>query len=310
VARKTKMQSRKELLKKDDAFINAANQGAQWVSSNRLQVIVGVVLVVGVILGTWGAVEYFRVRDERASVLYKRALVLMDGEILAEGSEDVPNPDGIEPTFATEKEKWEATRAQLEKVIAEAKGSGVAKLAAFLAADLSEKLDETVKAEEQFLALVKDLSNNDSLFFLAVERAAYLQEARGDAEGALRTLGKLVNVDGGFYADIASFHQARLYMAKGESTRAKNLLERVEEKYPSSSVMDEVKARLAILPVEAESKSEVGEGAKVEPKVDAAVDATDVAKVGATDEAKVDATVEAKVDTTDDDANANPGLEP
>jgi tetratricopeptide (TPR) repeat protein len=119
------------------------------------------------------------------------------------------------------------------------------------------------KAEKGFGELADNLSSSDSLQFLAVERAAYLQEARGDIDAALRTWSKVVNVDGGFYKDYALFHQARLYLHLNDQSRARKLLERIEEKYPTSPVIEKVHERLALLgPAQAgrslESKGETG----------------------------------------------------
>jgi tetratricopeptide (TPR) repeat protein len=221
-----------------------------------------------VILGTWGTVEYVRSRDYEASLLFKRGIDLLDGEVLGVASEAEPDPEASEPTFGTDQEKWTAARDQFVRVTEEAGGSGVASLAGFLAADLDEKLGDLEAAEERFLSLAGDLGTSDSLYFLAVERAAYLQEARGNVDGALRTLSKLVNVESGFYSDSASFHQARLYLGKGENSRARNILQRIEEDFPASPILDEVRERLDSLgPAESPSKADAvdGPGAATEP---------------------------------------------
>lgn len=237
--------TRKELLKKDDAFLAAAGQGAKWISTNRIQVIVGATVVVAVIAGTWAVVETMHRRDERASVLFQRGLELLGGQVLPPGSEETPDPEATTPTFADEKQKNEAVRAQFEKVRAEGGGSRVAALAGFFVADLSEKLGEKEKAEAQFGELASELAPTDNLYFLAVERAAYLQETRGDLDGALKALAKLANVEKGFYSDFATFHQARLYLDKGETERARNLLERIDRDFATSPVAEAARERLA-----------------------------------------------------------------
>ena len=68
MAKAKKKLTRKELLKKDDAFLSAASQGARWISENRVQVVVGSVLAVAAILGTWGAVEYLHARDQEKNL--------------------------------------------------------------------------------------------------------------------------------------------------------------------------------------------------------------------------------------------------
>jgi tetratricopeptide (TPR) repeat protein len=286
VAKPKKKLSRKDLLRTDDAFLSAASQGARWMSQNRVQVIAGGVLVAAAILGTWGTVEYVRARDYDASLLFKRGIDLLDGEVLGVASEAEPDPEASEPTFGTDQEKWTAARDQFARVTEEAGGSGVASLAGFLAADLDEKLGDLEAAEERFLSLAGDLGTSDSLYFLAVERAAYLQEARGDVDGALRTLGKLVNVESGFYSDFASFHQARLYLGKGENSRARNIFQRIEEDFPASPILEEVRERLdrlgpAELPSEADPVENPGTATEPADAAQGAPAGTEAADTGA-----------------------------
>jgi tetratricopeptide (TPR) repeat protein len=262
--------TRKELLKKDDAFLAAAAEGVKWLTSHRIQVIAASVAVVAVIVGTWGVVEYIRVRDRAASELFDRGLKVLDAEILPEGSTDAATPDDPEsPKFAKEADKLKALRDTFAKVVEEKGGSGVANLALFFVADADQKLGDKEKAETEFKDLAERLSPADSLYFLAVERAAYLQEARGDADSALKSFGRLVNTDGGFYRDQATFHQARLYLAKGDKEKARNLLERIEKDFPESSVAEKARDRLQEIgpaPVEAPATPEKAAPAPTEAK--------------------------------------------
>ena len=241
--------TRKELLKKDDAFLAAAGESAKWLTEHRTQVIAGSVAVVAVLLGIWGLVEYQGKRDHDASALFNRGLQLLDAAVLPPDSKDAPKPDDADaPTFANDTDKLKAVRDQFQKVVDQAGSSGVATLALFVVADTNQKLGDKEAAERQFVALADRLAPKDSLHFLASERAAYLQEARGDTDGALKSLGRVANVQGGFYRDYATFHQARLYAAKGETERARNLFERIEKEFPESSVLDKARDRLNELP--------------------------------------------------------------
>lgn len=252
---------RKELLKKDDAFLSAASQSARWMGAHRWQVVGGSVAAVAAILVAWAAVEYVRERDAAASELYERGITILDAEVLARDSEEAPNPDGDPPTFPDENAKWQAARDQMKKVVDEAGGSGVATLARFLVADLEEKLGNTAEAEKGFTELAESLSPTDTLAYLATERAAYHKEASGDMDGALRLLNRLVNVEQGFYNDHATYHLARLYTTKGDTGRARNLLERIEEEFPDSGILDKVRERLADLPPKPEGGAESPEEA-------------------------------------------------
>ncbi|MBI5510111.1 MAG: tetratricopeptide repeat protein [Deltaproteobacteria bacterium] len=240
--------SRKELLKPEDAFLVAAAQSAKWLTAHRTPLVAGSIAVVAAILGTWGVVEYVRSRDRGASEMFETAMQVLDAEVLAAGATEQPAPeDADNPKFATEADKRKAVRDRFQKVVDEKGGSGVADLSLFFVADANQKLGDNALALKQFTQIADRLSPTDSLFFLAVERAAYLQEAAGDKDAALKSLGRLANTEGGFYRDYATFHQARLYLAKGDVDRARNLFEHIEKTFPESSVAEKARDRLAEL---------------------------------------------------------------
>ncbi len=236
--------TRKQLLKQDDAFIHAAGKSAVWIKSHRALVILGSVAVVVLIGGLWGAIEYVQHRDLRASNLYLQALAIKDAQVVAEAE---AKPDATPPTFASDKAKNEAARAAFDKVIAKASGSGVAEMARFYVADLDADLGDTDKALAAFEALASELSPHDSLYFLAVERTAYLHEGKGDVDAAIAAWQRLAAGKEAFYADEALYQMARLRAQKGDNKGARELLERFEKEFTDSSVQEQAKELLAQL---------------------------------------------------------------
>ncbi len=236
--------TRKELLKQDDAFLAAAKGGARWMGTHRGQVVLAAVGAAVVILSTWAVVQYIEERDRTASRLYAEGVAMLDGTV---GSTPPASDAPARPHYASDQEKWTAARAQFQQVMDAAGNSGVGKLAAFYAADLDEKLGQRDEARRAFEALAANLSARDSLLFLAVERAALLAEAAGDVDGALNTWARVTQVDGAFYRDVATYHQARLYLIQGASERARGLLTQIEKDFPNSSVLEKVREQLAAL---------------------------------------------------------------
>ena len=234
--------SRKKLLQRDDAFLKAAGESAKWLGSHRVQLAVVIVALVVVVGAIWGGVEYKRGRDATASQDLAKGMALLDAQISAE---QPAGPEGKPPSFASEKDKWTAARAQFEKVLAKSSGSGVAALARYYVLDLDEKLGNKQAAEQGFLKLAGTLPSDDNLYFLAIERAAYLQEARGAKDEAIATWERLAASTAHFYADYATYEQARLHLEKGDTDRARSLLERIQKDFPNSSVMEEVRTTLA-----------------------------------------------------------------
>jgi len=237
--------SRKELLKKEDAFLAAANQSAQWLKKHRTAVVVGVVAAFVLIAAIVGGGEYVAKRDATASGTLAEARKLLEANVLGE---ELADPTGDPPTFATDEDKWKAAKTLLERSISEAGSSGVGVLARFFAADVDAKLGEADKAEAAFLDLADSLGRDDSLYFLAVERAAYMQEARGNIDGAIQTLDRLIGGSASFYGDRARYHQARLLIGQEKNDRARNLLQSIELEYPESTVTDDVRRLLGKLP--------------------------------------------------------------
>ena len=107
--------SRKELLKKDDAFIAAAGQSAKWAQGNKTTIIASSVAVVVLILSVWGTFEYLNARDVDASKAFQEAMILMGAEVLSDSDSDA-SATSDEPTFTSDKEKWEEALKAFENV--------------------------------------------------------------------------------------------------------------------------------------------------------------------------------------------------
>jgi len=237
---KKKKVSRKELLREDDAFIQAANSSAEWVKEHQKPVIASAIAVVVAIVGTWLGLIYTENRDTAASDALTQAMAVFDAQVVAEEADPTATP----PIFATDDEKWAAATEAFKKL---ENGSGaLSSIGTFYLADIAERNGDLAGAKQGFRDALTNLSGQDTLYFLAVERLAYLQEKEGKAADALTTLKKLQSKDG-FYADYASFHQARIHLAGGEKDKARALLERVESDFPQSSLRENVKERLALL---------------------------------------------------------------
>jgi hypothetical protein len=223
-------QSRKELLKRDDAFISAAEGTAHWANTNRKPLTLGAVAVlvaaiVGVVIN--GVMESGHEKDAEALAV---ATKIMSAETAA--PDEPANPTASDkPTYANEHDRDLAARDAFKKVADKASGKQ-AQLARFMVADLSAKIGEKEQAEKELDKLLTDMAPSDSLYFLAVERDAYLKEARGDLAGAMSTFERLKG--DAFYADRAGVQEARLALAQGDKAKARTILNKVKADYPKS----------------------------------------------------------------------------
>ena len=239
---KKKKISRKELLRQDDAFIQAANQSAEWLKENQTTITVTTVAVIIGILATWGGILYSAEQNRAASAQLIEAFALYDAVVVDESTGDTADPAATPPTFSGDEAKWTAARDAFGALVDTA-GGGLNAVMRFYEADLNERLGAHDEAITGFRALAEELSTKDSLHFLAVERLGYLQETQGKTAEAIATYQRLQSKDG-FYADYAGFHQARLHLAGGNEGEARRLLERIEADFPESSILPDVKNRL------------------------------------------------------------------
>ena len=239
---KKKKISRKELLRQDDAFIQAANQSAEWFKENQTTITAATVAVIVGILATWGGILYAEEQNRAASSQLMEAFAIYDAAVVDESTGDTADPSATPPTFSDDKAKWSAARDAFG-ALSESAGGGLNAVIRFYEADLNERLGDDAAAITGFKALANELSKTDSLYFLAVERLGYLQETQGKSAEAIATYQRLQSKDG-FYADYAGFHLARLHLAGGNEGEARRLLERIEADFPESSILPDVKNRL------------------------------------------------------------------
>jgi tetratricopeptide (TPR) repeat protein len=234
--------SRKVLVKSDDAFLSSAHRAAVMYTSHRkwIGIVAGLVLLLGV--GAFGARAYLDQHRAESSALFAEGLDILDKPV----STEVP-AEGAEKPFASDAEKWKAAKAKFEAAVDRAGSAKVGVLARFYVADLAEKQGDKKVAEEQFQKIVERLDADSSVFFVAVERLAFLQEARGDKISAAKTYARLVQAKKSFYRDRAALSEARLYQETGDTEKARQVLQAAVKDLPSSPLQDPLRQRLTLL---------------------------------------------------------------
>lgn len=276
--KKVTNQSRKERLKGDDAFIHAADEAQQWLGKHRAMAVGALAVIAVLVAGGLITNQLHHRRDVQAAEQFAQGFRALDGRLTdakseakraeakaaakkaraqaAKGSEDAAEQSELDDafeddpeqlTFASESARWQAAKEAFAKAEATRGHEGVGALAALLAADLEAKLGEHEQAEKHFDALRRDLKGDERLLFLAVERYAYMREAQGDLDGALKALTELTDAHKNFYADRATLHKARIYEAQGDGPRAVALLESMQQNFPRTTLGEEIALRLEAL---------------------------------------------------------------
>jgi hypothetical protein len=167
--------------------------------------------------------------------------------------------------FADKQAQWSAAKGVFDGLVKRTGLRGIGVPAAFVSADLAAKLGSHEAAAQGFEALQKALKPQDLLYFVAAERVAYEKERQHDMPAALAALAPLATDDKLFYADYAQLHQARLEAADGHSEAARNLLEHLERAHPSSSLGEEVRGLLELMPQPAEPSAAAAAPQSPEP---------------------------------------------
>ena len=239
---KTRKEARKELLSEDDAFIEAASQSIAWVDKNKKLVIVGALGLSSLIALGWGAVAMQDAGAQSSSQELASALELLEATVVGEG--EFANPTGTPPTFESEEAQLKATLAALNALEGSA-GAGL--MARFYGADVQVKLGDKEGAIASLKSLAGDLSVQDNLYFLAVERVANLLEETGAAEDAIKELERLRAPGGGFYRDAAAYQIARIHHAQGRLDEARKIWSDFKLSFPDSALNSDVAERLAAL---------------------------------------------------------------
>jgi predicted negative regulator of RcsB-dependent stress response len=236
--------SRKELLKEEDAFLAAAQQGAHWAGSHRKYVWAGMALLCVVVGTVWGGSYYVERQRTQASEAFNKGMDVLAAEVITETADTKAQPQGTPPTYASEQDKWKKASEHFQKAASVAGFKDVGVLAQLHVADMADRLGDQGKAEAALTTMIKNLSKKDPMYFLAADRLAYVLESKGSFEAAVASLDPVVN-QGGFYADYALLHQAHIWVSKGDYAKAKSALKKLETSYTESSVLDTAKALTA-----------------------------------------------------------------
>jgi hypothetical protein len=247
----------KDALKQPDEFVSfwtrTASQASDFAAARKRALIIGATMLGTVIVGSLIFSSVSEGRSKRATESLMRVERIATAELRPDGTpttnpDGTPLPDDGAPHFKTDKERAEAAIKELDAFLA---GSGnplkaEAKLQRGPLLLALGRAPEAVTTYEELLAGKVD----DRMRFLAQEGLGYALEAKGDLNAAAAAFAKLTEAGakaGGFYADRALYHQARMAELRGNAADAKKLYKEVLEKNPTTSLKDEISNRLAVL---------------------------------------------------------------
>ncbi len=223
-----KKTSRKALLKEPDEFLSFSTRAVNFFNAH-LRAIQYIGYAVGIIvLAYLAGYAYLRSVNKNAQHAYNIAHYTFS-KSLKEGLTS---------------EKLRESEALFKTVVDEYGLSKVARLAlpnVAYAKFIEKKYDEAIELYKKFLGKVSGNERYESLAHLAI---AGCYEAKGDLQGAVESLGPVVDRPDDPFREIAMFNLARLYRLSSRHEKEKEILNRFVQEYGSSPFAPMAKARL------------------------------------------------------------------
>jgi tetratricopeptide (TPR) repeat protein len=241
--------SKKELKQPDqfvDFWTRASNSVGAWASANMRALVVGVTALATVIVGAVVLSQVSQHRASSAAEALDRVQRIAAADVPAAGA---TAPDDGLPHLATVRDQDQAALKELD---AKFSGHGpLASEAAVVRGRLLLDLDRAPEAATTFQGLLGD-KLDARLQFMAREGLAYAYERQGklaEAQSTFAQLGDDASRAGleGFYKDRALYQQARLAEVRSNPKDATRLYHEVLDKFPSTSLRDEITNRIAAL---------------------------------------------------------------
>ncbi|HJZ83609.1 MAG TPA: tetratricopeptide repeat protein [Polyangia bacterium] len=241
-----KRYTRKDL-KRPDEFVSFWQHAYEFLKQNGRPIVIGTVVALVAIIGTTAFSDHSARIEGEASLALSRAMRMYETDLAAddEAAKKAQNEDGI-PRFKTADERRQATLSELDAMLAKYRSTGAAREAMLVRAGVQldgQQFDQAIKGYGDFLA---ESDSEQRLRFLAREGRGYAFEGKGQLDLALDEFRKL-EMEGELYRDRALYHQARILERKGDPQGAEKMYKMVLEKYPTTSLRDDISNRLAAL---------------------------------------------------------------
>jgi tetratricopeptide (TPR) repeat protein len=240
-------------LKQPDQFVGFWTRASEGVGDfarrNTRALVIGISALATVIVGSVVMAQVSDRRTVKASAVLARVEKIAATDLTPAGAPpklDAKVADDL-PRFATEKERQEGALKELDGYFSSKLiplHSDAMLVRAGILLDLG-RVDEAAATYDKLLNSKLDAR----LRFLAREGLGYAYEKQGKLQEAQAAFAKLGDdsIGGGFYKDRAAYHEARLAELRGNRADAIRIYKEVLEKYPNTSLRDEIANRLAAL---------------------------------------------------------------
>lgn len=220
-------------LKQDDEFVSAAEWIFRWVADNMKAILAGIGVVCAIALIWWGTNAWLGVRTGEASILLDHAVRTFEGE-------GVPGS----PVLAGD---IDAAEAEFLQVIESYGRSDQADMARLYLARIALGRGQTDEARSALIDL-RDRHGDDIIGSIATLDLIDLRVASGQgAEIAGELEAMVTGQNPALPPDAALFRLGEIFVAEGDSERARTYFERLIEEFPESPYLAGAQQRLTEL---------------------------------------------------------------
>jgi predicted negative regulator of RcsB-dependent stress response len=231
---------------KQDAFsrvtIGAAEKTAHWSVEHRNTLTVAgiaVAVIAVVVLGGW---YYLSTQDEKAGFDLSLAVRTLDTPLRAAGTPAQPDS----PSFASVKERAEASKKQFQGIVDKYPHTRTADLARYFLGVTSESAGDNAAAESNFKAAAS--TGNKELASVAKLALAVLYGNTDRTKDAVALYQDLINHPTASVSKVTSELQlAELYQTSNQPLDAKRLYEQVKKDNPGADAVQIATQKLAEL---------------------------------------------------------------
>lgn len=234
--------------KQEDEFVSFWHKAFQRIAPYAQRIGVTLATAVVIILVVWGVSSYLESRTQAAAEQFTIAVKVYEAELLPATGEPPKAKEGDPPRYKTEKERAEATLAELDKLDKEWGGTKAAKSARLFRGSV---LFELGRYDDAAAAYEKALSEaaTPSVRAIAAEGLGLCDEARNKLDDALTHYKAMEPPPGAgdFGRDRALYNQGRVLVKKGDKKGALEAYKQALAKVPTTTLKDEIQTQMMLI---------------------------------------------------------------
>lgn len=205
------------------------------------------VATAGVLIAVvWGVMSWMERKSQAATEAFGRAVRIYEAELQTGDEPAKSDEENPVPRFKTDKERAEATLAELDQFDKKYGHSPTADEAVLFRGGVNYdlgRLDAAAAAYEKFI----ERAYPSPLVLAAREGLGLVEEQQGKLDDALAQYQKLEPKTGDFFRDRALWDEARVWQKKGDKKKAAERLKELVAKTPASPLKDEAQTQIAEL---------------------------------------------------------------